>query len=410
MIVAAKLEAAGVVCPLVTNVAQLDALPGDLQAVVLARKMRLIPAEAAQKEARAAAAAFARRGARTIFYKYSALFDSTDRGNIGPVAEALTAVTGAARTLFCPAYVDLGVTLYQGHMFAGPMLISETPKRFDPMTPATTSNVVAKLRGQTTWPVGLVDHRMLAQGAAAVSARLEVQSDIPFWVMDAIDEADVATIAALSRDWKFVTGADSLPPAILRDRRGEAAPQPGSGRRLLPPASGHEAVIAGSCGQATQLQLDAFAKTHPVWQVDLARDGDTPGMADAIVGWAAERLAAGPVAIATTTDKDGVAAAQAAFGHEGASERADRLLGQVAARLRELGVGKFVIAGGETSGAILNALDVGRLEVGGYDELLGGYCHAPGARPTSFVLKPGGMGDTLFFFTALDRLREAEHG
>jgi uncharacterized protein YgbK (DUF1537 family) len=142
--------------------------------------------------------------------------------------------------------------------------------------------------------------------------------------------------------------------------------------------------------------------------VDLARDGDAADLADKIAAWAAERLPAGPVAIATTADADGVAAAHAAFGREGAAERADRLLGEVAVRLRNLGVGKFVIAGGETSGAVLKALNVGRLEVAGYDELLGGYCHAPGDTPTSFVLKPGGMGDPQFFFTALDRLREAE--
>lgn len=408
MIIAAKLEAAGVVCPLVTDAAAIAGLPADPTAVVLARKMRLIPADAARAEAQRAAAAFASRGARTVFYKYSALFDSTDHGNIGPAVETLMAATGARRTLFCPAYVDLGITVYQGHIFAGSTLISETPKRYDPMTPATTSNIVAKLKGQTSLAVGLVDHRALAGDLGAVAARLEAQADTPFWVMDAIDDADVSAIAALSRDWPLVTGADSLPPAILLDRRSDAAPEPGSGRRLLPPAPGSAVVIAGSCGQATQVQLDIFAKDHPVWRVDLAKDAEKPGLAEAIVAWASERLPNGPVAIATTADKAGVAAAQAAFGREGASERADRLLATIASRLRDLGVGKFVIAGGETSGAILNALGVGRLEVARYDELFGGYCHAPGPRPLSFVLKPGGMGGPQFFAEALARLREAD--
>jgi len=408
MIIAAKLEAAGVVCPLVTDAAHIADLPADAAAVVLARKIRLIPAEDAREEAEVAAAAFAARGANTVYYKYSALFDSTDQGNIGPIAEALLAATGAARTLFCPAYIDLGVTMYKGHLFLGATLMSDSPKRFDPMTPATTSDVVAKLRGQTTWRVGLADHQMLNAPTRPIAAALESRPDTPFWVMDAIDDADVARIAALVRDWPLVTGADSLPPAIIGERRANAPPQPGSGRRLLPAAAGHAAVIAGSCGQATRAQLAAFAEQHPVWQVDLARDGDAVGLADTIAAWAAERLPSGPVAVATTADPAGVAAAQAAFGREGASERADRLLGAVAVRLRDLGVRKLVIAGGETSGEVLNALEVGRLEVAGYDELWGGYCHAPGDRPMSFVLKPGGMGDPPFFFTALDRLQEAE--
>jgi uncharacterized protein YgbK (DUF1537 family) len=407
MIIAAKLEAAGVVCPLVTDPEHVADLPTDAAAVVLARKIRLVPSEVARDEAKAAAAAFAARGAKTVYYKYSALFDSTDQGNIGPIAEALMTATGAARTLFCPAYVDLGVTMYKGHIFLGSTLMSDSPKRFDPMTPATTSDVVAKLRGQTTWRVGLADHQMLNARTRPIEVALEGRPDTPFWVMDAIDDADVAAIAALVRDWPLVTGGDSLPPAIIADRRGAAPPQAGSGRRLLPAAPGYAAVLAGSCGQATMAQLAAFAERHPVWQVDLARDGDAEGLADTIAAWAAERLASGRVAVATPAEPAGVAAAQAAFGRDGASERADRLSAAVAVRLRDLGVGRLVIAGGETSGAVLKALGVGRLEVAGYDELWGGYCHAPGKRPMSFVLKPGGMGDPPFFFTALDRLDEA---
>jgi uncharacterized protein YgbK (DUF1537 family) len=408
MIIASKLESAGIACPLVTSAEEFLALPDDPTAVVLARKIRLVPPAEARLEAEAAAAAFARRGAKTIFYKYSALFESTDQGNIGPIAEVLLAATGAKRTMFCPAYVDRGLTMYKGNIFIGSTLMSETAKRFDPMTPATTSDVVAKLRRQTAWRVGLADHQMLAAEAPAIAAALEAQPDVLFWVMDAIDEADVAKIATLTRDWPLVTGADSLPPAIIRDRRGNAPVEPGSGRRLLPGASGGEAVIAGSCGMATLAQLEAFAERHPVWRIELARDAEKEGLVDSIAAWAAARLRAGPVAIATTADPAGVAAAQAAFGREGAAERADQILGELAVRLRDQGVGKFVVAGGETSGQVLKALDVGRLEVAAYDELYGGYCYAPGTRPASFVLKPGGLGDQQFLFNALHRLREAE--
>ncbi len=408
MIIASKLEAAGIACPLVTSTGEFLALPGDPTAVVLARKIRLVAPAEARLEAEAAAAAFAKRGAKTIFYKYSALFESTDQGNIGPIAEALLASTGAKRTNFCPAYVDRGLTMYKGNIFVGSTLMSETAKRFDPMTPATTSDVVAKLRRQTAWRVGLADHQMLTAEAPAIAAVLEAQPDVRFWVMDAIDEADVAKIAALTRDWPLVTGADSLPPAIIRDRRGSAPMESGSSRRLLSGVSGGEAVIAGSCGMATMAQLEAFAERHPVWRIELARDAEKEGLVDSIAAWAADRLRAGPVAIATTADPAGVAAAQAAFGREGAAERADRILGELAVRLRDLGVGKFVVAGGETSGQVLKALDVGRLEVAAYDDLYGGYCYAPGTRPASFVLKPGGLGDQQFLFNALHRLREAE--
>ncbi len=409
MIIASKLEEAGVICPLVTDADRIADLPVECEATVLARKIRLVPHELARKEARLAADAFARRGAKTVYQKYSALFDSTDRGNIGPIAETLMTETGATRTLFCPVYVDLGLTMYKGHIFVGATLMANTAKRFDPATPATTSDVVEKLRHQTRWRVNLADHQMLNSTAPTVASILEGSPDTQFWVVDALDEADVARIASLVRTWPLVTGGDSLPPAIIRDRRRGAAVQSGSGRRLLPGTSGYEVVIAGSCGEATIAQLDVFAARYPVWRVDLANDAHDESLVDTIAAWAAERLPAGPVAIATTADPDGVAAAQAAFGRKGASERADKLLATVAIRLRELGVRKFVIAGGETSGEILSALGIGRLEVASYDnELFGGYCYAPEMTSMSFVLKPGGMGGPDFFFTALGRLREAE--
>ena len=407
MIIASKLEAEGVACPLVTDPAAFASLPDDLEAVVLARKIRLVAPDAARAEARAAAAAFA--GARTIYFKYSALFDSTDQGNIGPIAETLLEAVGARRTLFCPAYIDRGVTVYKGRLFAGATPISETSKRFDPATPAFTSDVVARLRAQTAREVGLIDHQMLASGPAAIVAMLDARAQTPLWVADAIDENDVDLLASLTRGWPLITGADSLAPAILRERLA-GRDRRGAGRRLLPATPGGEVVLAGSCAEATLGQLDLFAEAYPAWRVDLARDGDDEAAADAIAAWAAEHLPRGPVAVATSAGREGVAAAQQVFGREGAALRADRLLGEVARRLRELGVRKFVVAGGETSGAVFAALGVERLDVAAYDELWGGYCQDPSASPTSFVVKPGTMGEADFFFRALGRMREAEGG
>ena len=409
MIVASMLEAAGVACPLVTEASCLSEIPGDPTATVLARKIRLVRADLAREEARMAAAAFAGRGARCLYYKYAAMFDSTAAGNIGPIAEALLSATGAERTVFCPAYIERAVTIYKGHLFVGPALMAETAKRFDPVTPAYTSNVAAMLGSQTRLHIDLLDHQRLGGDLDALNAMLSARSDCPFWVADAIDSADVARLAALTRTWPLVTGGDSLPAAMLRERLGHRSREPGSGRRLLPPSPGYEAVLAGSCGAATLNQLNVFAQHHPVWRVDLVRDGDDPDLAEKIAEWAADRLASGPIGVATTAVPEGVAAAQTAFGRDGASERADRLMADLAARLFGLGVRKFAIAGGETSGAVLKALGMRRLEVCAYDEeLFGGYCHSTAPVPTSLVLKPGSMGQETFFFSALERMREAE--
>ena len=80
----------------------------------------------------------------------------------------------------------------------------------------------------------------------------------------------------------------------------------------------------------------------------------------------------------------------------------------MASGLHLLGVRKFVVAGGETSGQVMNALGVKQLAVAGFDELSGGYCHQAGAEPTSFVLKAGAIPRDDFFFIAIERMREAD--
>jgi uncharacterized protein YgbK (DUF1537 family) len=409
MIVASLLEKDGVVCPLLTDADGVRGCRGAPTALVLAKKIRLVAPALARKEAAEAASAFLARGAHTIYYKYSALFDSTSKGNIGPIAETLLTETGAAQTIFCPAYIERTVTVYQGHLFVGKIPLAESFNRHDPVTPAETSDLVEKLSSQTHWKVGLINHQAMVSSVETIRAYVEGQTEQRFFIADAIDETDVNKLAAMTRDWKVVTGADSFAPAVMANRREGLGRQPHSGRRLLPPAHGHEALLVGSCAEATRAQLQSFEAHHPVWHVDLARDAANERLLGDIVAWAQERLMQGPIGVSTNSTPDRVGAAQDAFGVEGASRRADELLAQVAARLRHLGVRKYVIAGGETSGGILNALAVKQLEVAAYDdELFGGYCHTNGSHAMSFVLKPGSMGNQDFFAQAFARMREAD--
>ena len=410
MIIASLLEKAGVICPLLTDADGVRTCDGEPAALVLARKIRLVDPVLARKEAALAVSAFRARDARTIYYKYSALFDSTSKGNIGPIAETLLTETGAAQTIFCPAYIERTVTVYQGYLFVGKTPLAESFKRYDPVTPAETSDLVVKLASQTNWSVGLINHQAIRADIETVRTHVESRREHRFFIADAVDEGDVNRLAVMTRDWKVVTGADSLAPAVMADRRGGLGPQANSGRRLLPPAFGHEALLVGSCADATRTQLQSFEEHHPVWHIDLARDAVDDRLVNQIAGWAEERLERGPIGISTNSTPDRVRAAQDAFGVAGASRKADQLLAQLATRLRGLGVSKYVIAGGETSGEILNALEVKQLDVAAYDdELFGGYCHAGAGHTMSFVLKPGSMGNQDFFARAFARMREADN-
>ena len=412
MMVASLLEREGVHCPLVTSTEALTQLDTSAQAVVIGRKIRLIPANEATADACNSARQLTDRGVKRIYYKYCATFDSTDQGNIGPIAEALMAALNTDRTIACPAFPEYSVTIFQGRLFLGQTMLGDSAKQFDPVTPITNSNLVEVLQAQSEGKVGLLTHASLLAGKAAAETSLDQQvaNGTGLFIVDAADNDDVTRIAELTTDWPLTTGADALPMFLARtwqeSQIRDAFQAPHGDDNLLPPSPGYEAVIAGSCAAATRKQLDQFESRHPVFRIDLLNAGENTHAQ--IREWAAAHIINGPIAIATSADVAGVQRAQTKHGVAGAAKLADELLGQCAQILHELGVRKFVVAGGETSGQVVNALNISQVQVAPFDNLSGGYCHQASASPLSLVLKAGALGDEHFFFTALRRMRAAD--
>ena len=406
MMVASLLEGEGVPCPLVTSTRGLAELDGDAEAVVIGRKIRLLPPEEAIADARRSAEALLAKRAKRIYYKYSALFMSTEKGNIGPVSEDLMHLTGADHVLFCPTW--RGATVYLGRLFVNDRMLHESGASRDPATPMTNSNLLEVLQAQSRVKVGLLPLRVLRSVEPAAEEFLaeQVRDGTSFFIADAIENEDVARIAELAADAPLSTGADTLPIYLARNwRQGRETTEP---VRLLPPAPGYEVVLSGSCSPNTNRQIAAFEQRHPLFRIDLLQAAGDPNTADRIVDWAADRLEHGPVGIATTTDPNGVERAQAVLGRQGTADLAESLLGRVTGRLHGLGARKFVVAGGETSGKVIDTLGIDRLRVSSFDYLGGGYCHAAGKDPISLVTKAGGAGGEDFFDAALRRMREAD--
>ena len=408
MMVASLLEREGVRCPLVTSAEALGDLDAGSDAVVVGKKLRLIPAADARREVGAIGTALRAIDTKRIYYKYCATFDCTDEGNIGTAAEALLDVTGADRVIFAPAFPEYSVTVFQGRLFVGDRLLSESFKQYDPVTPMTNANLREVLKPQMTQNVGLISHRVLHGGLEAAREYVDAQvaSGTHAFVIDSVDGDDVTRVAELVNDWAVTTGGDALPGFLARQWL--PAGHPPGDRTVLPAAPGHEAVIAGSCAPSTLRQVDHFETRHAVFRIDLARSDD--GLLDEIRAWAADHLRRGPVAVCTSADVAGVERAQAALGRDGAAARADSLLGEAAKILYELGVRKLVIAGGETSGQVFSALGIRQVEVGSFDDLSGGYCFSRAPGPLAMVTKAGGLGNKTFFEYALERMRRSEHG
>ena len=410
MMVASLLESEGVSCPLVTSVDELPQVAESIAtAVVVARKIRLVDAALAREEAVRVVQALRDIGCKRFFYKYCATFDSTEKGNIGPVADAMLDTLGGRKTLFCPAFPRYTVTLVDGILYLGDTPLGESFKRVDPVTPMTNSNLVEVLQMQSQRKVGLISCEILSQGNHAIEEHIQADDATSFYITDAADDEDMARIADFALDWSLTTGADALPVFLARAwQQRDNSTEKTEAKTHLPPSPGYEAFIAGSCAAATLSQVAYFEQRHPTFRVDLIEAVERPDYVDYILSWAADHIAIGPIGVSTSVDVEELKITQSKLGRRGAANLADRILGEVASGLHALGVRKFVVAGGETSGQVMSALNIKRLAVAGFDELSGGYCHQAGTNPTSFVLKAGAIPKDDFFFIAIERLREAD--
>jgi uncharacterized protein YgbK (DUF1537 family) len=237
MMVASLLEREGVECPLVSSIDGLADLPSSATAVVVARKIRVVDASLAAEEARQTVRALQDIGCSRFYYKYCATFDSTEEGNIGPVAEAMLQASGAQRTLFCPAFPIHTVTVFQGRMFLGSTPLGESFKQHDPVTPMTNSNLVEVLQAQSTKKVGLLSHVLLMRGKAAVDDFVAQTGAPELYIADSADDDDLVRIAEFALDWPLTTGADALPVFLARAWQKNIPSNGRSEPKLLLPAS-----------------------------------------------------------------------------------------------------------------------------------------------------------------------------
>jgi len=384
------------------------------RAHVLALKTRVIPAEQAVAMMVAGARRYREIGCRQIFFKYCATFDSTPAGNIGPCAEALADLVGAELALFCPAYCETERTVFQGHIFGGSQLLSESPKRFDPLTPMTDSNAVRLLAAQTRRKVGLLAHPVVVRGPDAIAQRCGklVEEGVRFAIADAIYERDLAAIGEAAADMPLLTGNSSigahLPPVWRRMGLIEEAPPV-----RLPAVDGPAVVLVGSVAPRTLDQLEHFRQRHVVIDLDLADGFAGVDLGGKAMEAARQAFAAGQlVAISTAAPQPQVEALQARHGREAVARLAETLLAGLAGRLiGELGVRRMIVAGGETAGAIVPALRVHKITVGPYQGPGISRLVAEMPFPVALMLKSGKLGGPDIFERVLEAMcRPLESG
>jgi len=385
------------------------ALAADVDAVVVALKSRTVAPADAVAQSLAALVWLQAQGAEQIYFKYCSTFDSTAAGNIGPVTEALMDALACDFTIATPAFPDNKRTVFKGYLFVGELLLNESGMQNHPLTPMTDPNLVRVLQGQATRKVGLIDHTVVARGADAVRQRIaDLRADgVALAVVDSVTNDDLLRLGPALKGMPLVTAGSGV--AIgLPANFGMA---PSSQASVLPAAGGLQAVVSGSCSLATNRQVAHFIATgRPAMAVDPLRIAAGHDVTAEVLSWAAPLLADGPVLVYSTAETGAVRSVQGTLGVEEAGAMVERTIAGIARGLVALGVRQLVVAGGETSGACVQALGVSQMQIGPQIDPGVPWCHAQAGAAEGegvhITLKSGNFG-TDDFFTKAFRVLEA---
>jgi len=389
------------------------AQPLDTQAdaVVVALKSRTLPAREAIAQSLAALRWLQAQGAQQIYFKYCSTFDSTAHGNIGPVTEALMDALGTDFTIATPAFPDNQRTVFKGYLFVGDALLNESGMQNHPLTPMNDANLVRVLQSQCAGQVGLIDYRVVAQGGAAIQARMaQLRSQgVRLALVDAISNDDLMRLAPAINGMPLVTAGSGLAIGLP----GNFGLAPSSTASALPPAAGWQAVVSGSCSLATNRQVQAFIQAgRPALAIDplqiAARQAAGGDVVTDALAWAQPLLAQGPMLVYSSADVQAVKAVQGQLGAEASGHLVEHTLAAIARGLVTLGVRQLVLAGGETSGACVQALNISQLQIGLQIDPGVPWCHAQSDAAAGaglhLTLKSGNFGSDDFFSKAFVQL------
>lgn len=378
-------------------------LDAEVDAVVVALKSRTIAPAEAIEQSLAALRWLQAQGAPQIYFKYCSTFDSTPQGNIGPVTEALMDALQCDFTIATPAFPDNKRTVFKGYLFAGDVLLNESGMQNHPLTPMTDPNLMRVLQAQCKRKVGLIDHAVVARGAAAITERIEQLKGegVSIAIVDAVSNDDLLRLGPAIAKMPLVTAGSGV--AIGLPANFGLAPS--SQASALPAAAGLRAVVSGSCSLATNRQvLDFIQRGGAALAIDPLRIAAGVDVAAETLAWATPLVGKQPVLVYSTAEAGAVKSVQGRLGVEEAGAMVERTIAAIARGLVERGVRQLVVAGGETSGACVQALGIAQMQIGPQIDPGVPWCHARTdvAEGTSvhIALKSGNFGGDDFFTKA----------
>lgn len=384
-----------------------DTAIDNADALVIALKSRTAPREQAVAESLSALRWLQAQGCQQFLFKYCSTFDSTPLGNIGPVVDALMAALDTKFTIACPAYPENKRTVYLGHLFVGNQLLSESSMKNHPLTPMTDANLVRVLQPQTQHRVGLISHDIVSTGAAAIKAANSAALAAGFGIaiIDALMDADLHAIGHACADLRLITGGSGIATGLPHNFRRKGMMQTHAADTAVPRIDGPAAIIAGSCSAATNAQVGHWLKKRDGFRIDIHRLLAGEDVVSEALDWTRQQSPQNPPLVYATATPDEVRAVQTLAGAEHAGLQIENALAEIAYGLAQAGTRKFVIAGGETSGAIVKRLGIHALRIGPAIDPGVPWTYSMERQPLALALKSGNFGSVDFFEKALMTLQ-----
>jgi len=384
-----------------------EPLSAEVDAVVVALKSRTIAPQDAIDQSLQALQWLQGQGAQQIYFKYCSTFDSTAQGNIGPVTEALMHALQTDFTIATPAFPDNGRTVFKGYLFVGDVLLNESGMQHHPLTPMVDANLVRVMQAQCKSKVGLLSHKTIAQGTASIGQEINnlKQQGVRIAIVDAVSNDDLMRLGPALKGMPLVTAGSGVAIGLPQNFGLSPTPQ----ASVLPKASGLQAVVSGSCSQATNRQVAHFiASGRPSFLIDpLHLKGSWEDLVQEALAWAQGHLSTGPVLVYSTATPESVQAVQSQLGVEAAGHQVEQALAAIARGLLQQGVHQLVLAGGETSGACVQALSIEQLQIGPQIDPGVPWCHAHTPMGgVHITLKSGNFGTDDFFTKAFNFLSQ----
>jgi len=379
-------------------------VPAHVNAIVVALKTRSVASDEAVLESLAALDWLRQLESHQYYFKYCSTFDSTDEGNIGPVADAMIDVLDLDWTVFNPAFPTNKRTVYMSHLFVGDRLLAESGMRHHPLNPMTDSNLVRVLSRQSQYSVGSITHLDIEGGISQIRDSLERQREqgIRHFILDSMRDEHLMLLGETFADSKLITGGSGMAMGLPKNFL-DSGMMSGIKQNRRDTFDGKSAVISGSCSEMTRAQVEHFKKNHASFYVDPLRLVSSDHVISEIVAWADQNLSDDPILIYSSSDPEHVAVIQRELGQAQASHLIENAMSLVARELITLGVDRLVVAGGETSGAVIKELGISALEIG--DEIDPGvpWTFSIDQPKIAVALKSGNFGGVDFFSRAFSR-------